>query len=146
LFPMHYETTMAQVGNNTGIPVPTEVLDTLGEGRRPAVALKVNGFEYRSTVGSMNGEFLVPFSAALRAESGIAGGDALAVDIELDTAPRTVEPPADLAKALDAAGIRSAFDALSPSRQKAHVTSVESAKTEQTRARRVAKVVAELGG
>lgn len=143
---MRYETTMAQLGNNTGIPVPTDILDALGGGRRPAVTLKVNDFEYRSTVGSMNGEFLVPFSAALRAESGIAGGDALTVDIELDTAPRTVEPPTDLAKALDAASIRSAFDALSPSRQKAHVTSVESAKTEETRARRVAKVVAELGG
>src|SRR5690606_26111636 len=112
---MRYETTMAQIGNNTGIPVPTEVLDTLGGGRRPTVAVKVNGFEYRSTVGSMNGKFRVPFSAALRAESGIAGGDALTVDIELDTAPRTVEPPADLAGAMDAAGIRLAFDALSPS-------------------------------
>ena len=65
--PMRYETTMAQVGNNTGIPVPLEVLDALGGGRRPAVALTVNGLGYRSTVGSMGGEFLVPFSSALRA-------------------------------------------------------------------------------
>lgn len=135
---------MAQIGNNTGVPVPVEVLDALGGGKRPAVTLKVNDFMYRSTVGSMDGQFLVPFSSALRAESGIAGGDALTVDIELDTAPRTVEPPADLAEALDAAGIRSAFDALSPSRQKAHATAVESAKAEDTRARRVARVVAEL--
>lgn len=143
---MRYETTMAQIGNNTGVPIPPEVLDALGGGRRPAVSLTVNGFEYRSTVGSMGGDFLLPFSAALRAQSGIAGGESLAVDIELDTVPRTVEPPADLAEAMDAAGIRSAFDALSPSRQKAHVTSVVSAKAEETRVRRVAKVVAELGG
>lgn len=143
---MRYETTMAQRGNNTGVPVPIEVLDALAGGRRPAVSLTVNGFEFRSTVGSMGGQFLVPFSAALRAKSGIAGGDPLAVDIDLDTAPRTVEPPADLSEAMDAAGIRSAFDALSPSRQKAHVTSVESAKAEETRARRVAKVVTELRG
>lgn len=143
---MRYETKMAQIGNNTGVPVPTEVLDALDGGRRPAVSLTVNGFEYRSTVGSMGGEFLVPFSSALRTDSGIAGGDPLTVDIELDTALRTVEPPADLAEAMDAAGVRSAFDALSPSRQKAHVTSVESAKAEETRARRVAKVVAEQGG
>src|SRR5690554_6358654 len=118
---MRYETTMAQIGNNTGIPVPTDVLDALGGGRRPAVTLKVNDFEYRSTVGSMGGEFLVPFSADRRAQSGIAGGDPLTVDIELDTAPRTVEPPADLAEAMDAAGIRSAYDALSPSHQRAQV-------------------------
>ena len=143
---MRYETTMELLGNNTGVPVPAEVLDALGGGRRPAVTLTVNGFAYRSTVGSMGGKFLVPFSSALRAESGIAGGDALVVEIELDLAPRTVEPPADLAEALNAAGIRSAFDALSPSRQKAHVTAVESAKADDTRARRVTKVVAELGG
>lgn len=143
---MRFETTMFQAGNNTGIPVPEEVVDALGGGRRAAVTVSVNGFQYRSTIASMGGQFLIPFSKALREESGIAGGDAITVDLELDTAPRTVEPPADLTEALDAAGIRSAFDALSPSRQKAHVTSVESAKAEDTRARRVSKVVAELGG
>ena len=143
---MRYQTTMAQIGNNTGVPVPPEILDALGGGRRPAVAVTVNGFSYRSTVGSMGGESLVPFSSALRAESGIAGGDALTVDIELDTEPRTIEAPADLSEALDSAGIRPAFDALSPSHQKAHVESVVSAKSEETRARRVAKVVTTLGG
>src|SRR5690554_5360934 len=143
---MRFETTMFQAGNNTGILVPVELVDALGAGRRPAVTVVVNGFHYRSTIASMGGEFLIPFSAAIRVETGIGGGDALTVDLEVDTAPRTVEPPADLAEALDAADIRSSFDALSPSRQKAHVTSVESAKAEETRARRVAKVVAELGG
>lgn len=141
---MRFETTMFQAGNNTGIPVPEEVVDALGGGRRAAVTVSVNGFQYRSTIASMGGQFLIPFSKALREESGISGGDAITANLELDTAPRTVEPPADLAEALDAAGIRPAFDALSPSRQKAHVTSVESAKAEDTRARRVAKVVTEL--
>lgn len=136
---------MRQMGNNTGIEVPLEVLDALGGGKRPAVTVVVNGFEYRSTVGVMGGVFLIPFSSDKRAASAIAGGDALVVDLELDTAPRTIEVPEDLASALDAAGARPAFDALAPSARKAHVTNVESAKAAETRARRVAAVVSKLG-
>jgi hypothetical protein len=142
---MGFHTTMLQTGNNTGIPVPPEVLDALGGGKRPAVNVTVNGYSYRSTIASMGGQHLIPFSAERRAESGISGGDEIDVELALDTAPRTVEPPADLAAAPDVAGVRAAFDALAPSRQKAHVVSVESAKAEETRQRRIAAVVAALG-
>lgn len=142
---MRYETTIYREGNHAGIPVPAEVIEALGGGRRPAVTLSVNGFEYRSTVASTGGQFLVPFATALREASGISEGD-ITVDIELDTASRAVEPPADLAQALDVAGLREAYDKLSPSRQKAYVVGIEGAKAEATRARRVEKVVGELGG
>jgi len=141
---VRFTTTLFQMGRNTGIEVPPEVLDALGGGRRPAVSVVVNGFAFTSTVGAMGGRALIPFSADRRAASGLAGGDALEVDLELDTAPRTVEVPEDLAAALDAAGATAAFDALSPSARKAHVTSVEGAKAAETRARRVAAVVAAL--
>jgi hypothetical protein len=106
----------------------------------------VNGYRYTSTVGSMGGLALIPFSAAHRTDSGIAGGDALEVSLELDTAPRDTAVPEDLAAALAEAGARDAFDALSPSRRKAHVTSVDGAKTPETRARRLAAVVDSLRG
>lgn len=143
---MRFETTMAQFGNNTGIEVPPDVLEQLGAGRRPAVSVVVNGFAYDSTVGVMGGRFLIPFSSDKRAASGISGGDVLTVDLTLDTAPRTVDVPADLADALAAAGVRAAFDALSPSARKAHVTGVEGAKAAETRARRVVAVVTKLQG
>ena len=135
---------MLAMGNNTGIEVPADVIEALGGGKRPAVAVTVNGYEYRSTVGVMGGKSLIPFSSDKRAATGIKGGDAITVDVELDTAPRTVEVPDDLAAALAAADLRAAFDKLSPSHQKAHVTSVESAKAAETRARRVEAVVAKL--
>ncbi|WP_243074372.1 YdeI/OmpD-associated family protein [Microbacterium sp. SS28] len=141
---MRFETTMLLMGNNTGIEVPPEVIEALAGGKRPAVAVTVNGFEYRSTVGVMGGKSLIPFSSDKRAATGIGGGDAITVDVELDTAPRTVDVPDDLAAALAGAGLREAFDALSPSSRKAHVTSVESAKAAETRARRVDAVVAKL--
>lgn len=137
-----YRTTMASTGRNTGIPVPDEALAALAGGRRPAVEVTVNGFRFTSTVGAMGGRSLIPFSAARREESGIAGGDDLDVELRLDEAPRDTPVPDDLAAALDAGGGSGAFEALSPSRRKAHVTSVEGAKTPETRARRIAAVVA----
>ncbi len=135
---------MLQLGNNTGIPVPAEVIEALGGGKRPAVNVTVNGYSYRSTVAPMGGRFLIPFSSDKRAATGIAGGDQVDVVLTLDTEPRTVETPADFAAALAAAGARAAFDALSPSRQKAHVVSIEGAKTADTRERRIATAVASL--
>jgi hypothetical protein len=142
---MRFSTTMHQVGRNTGIEVPPEVIAALGGGGRPAVRVVVNGFEYRSTVGVMGGRALVPFSAEKRAATGIAGGDALEVEIELDTAPREVAVPEDLARALEAAGLTERFAALSPSARKAHVVAVEGATAEATRARRLAGVLEKLG-
>jgi hypothetical protein len=134
-------------GNNTGIEVPADVVEALGAGKRPPVVVDVNGYRYRSTVAPMGGMFLIPFSAERRRESGIGGGDAIDVDLVVDTAPRIVEVPDDLRAALDASpGAAAAWAALSYSNQKAHVTSVLGAKAEQTRARRIAAVVTKLGG
>lgn len=138
---------MFQTGNNTGIEVPPDVVEALGAGKRPPVVVTVNGYEYRSTIAPMGGKYLIPFSAERRGESGIGGGDAIDVELELDTAPRTVEVPADLRAALgEAPEAESAWEKLSFSHQKAHVTSVLGAKAAETRARRIAAVVAKLGG
>lgn len=142
-----FASTLFLAGNNTGIEVPPEVVEALGAGRRAPVVVTVNGYTYRSTIGVMGGRHLIPFSADKRRETGLAGGDPIDVVLEVDTAPRVVEVPADLAAALDAApGAREAFDALSPSARKAHVTAVEGAKAAETRARRVAAVVDKLVG
>ncbi|WP_354597023.1 YdeI/OmpD-associated family protein [Streptomyces sp. JL1001] len=142
---MKFSTTMFRTGNNTGIEVPEDVVEALGAGKRPPVNVTVNGYAYRSTIAPMGGQYLIPFSADKRKATGIGGGDAIEVELTLDTAPRTVEPPEDLAVALAAApGAAEAFAALAPSRRKAHVASVEGAKTDATRERRIAKAVAEL--
>jgi uncharacterized protein YdeI (YjbR/CyaY-like superfamily) len=93
----------------------------------------------------MAGRYLIPFSSDKRAATGIQGGDHIVVDLEVDTAPRTVEVPDDLAAAIDATpGARDAWDRLAPSHRKAHVTAVEGAKTDETRQRRIAAAVAKL--
>jgi hypothetical protein len=139
---MRFETTLFLVGNNTGIDVPPAVLEQLGGGKRPLVNVTVNdSYAYRSAVAPMAGRYLIAFSSDKRAATGLTGGETITVELTLDTEPRTVEPPDDLAAALAAAGVRDAFDRLAPSRQKAHVTSVEGAKAADTRARRVSAVV-----
>ncbi|WP_438853824.1 YdeI/OmpD-associated family protein [Agromyces sp. M3QZ16-3] len=144
---MQFETTMSQTGNNTGIEVPAEVVEALGGGRRAPVVVTVNGYEYRSTLAVMGGRHMIPFSSDKRAATGISGGDPIAVEIELDAAPRTVDVPEDFAAALDATpGAREAFDRLAPSHQKAHVTAITEAKAPETRARRIAKAIEKLVG
>ena len=144
---MRFETTMFLSGNNTGIEVPSGLIDDLGAGRKPPVIVTVNGYEYRSTVAVMGGRYLIPFSSDKRAATGIRGGDPIVLDLELDTAPRTVEVPEDLAAALDAApGAREAWERLSPSHKKAHVTAIDSAKATETRQRRIAKAIEALTG
>jgi hypothetical protein len=139
---MRFETTLFLVGNNTGIDVPPAVLEQLGGGKRPLVNVTVNdSYAYRSAIAPMAGRYLIAFSSDKRAATGLTGGETITVELTLDTEPRTVEPPDDLAAALAAAGVRDAFDRLAPSRQKAHVTSVEGAKAADTRARRVSAVV-----
>jgi hypothetical protein len=128
----------------TGLPVPDDVIASLGTSKKPAVVVHIGDYSYRSSVGSRGGGYLVPLSAEHRSALGIRAGDEVEVTLELDLAPRTVQVPDDLSAALASAAARPAFDALSPSRQKAIVDQVESAKTEETRARRIATSVAGL--
>ncbi len=142
-----FSTTMFQMGNNTGIEVPAEVVAALDAGKRPPVIVNVNGYEYRSTVAPMGGKYLLPFSAERREESGIHGGDPIDVEVSLDTSPRTVEVPADLQSAINSsATAATAWEKLSYTHRKEHVRSVLDAKKAETRKRRVAAVVAKLEG
>ena len=143
---MRFRTTVQQAGKTaTGIQVPEAVVEALGSGKRPPVKVTINGYTYRSTVAVVGGAHMVGVSAESRAGAGIAGGDEVEVDIELDTTPREVAVPADLAAALDAEpNARRTFDELSYSNKSWHVLQVTGAKSEETRQRRIAKSVATL--
>lgn len=143
---MRFTTVIEQgSGTTTGIVVPPEVLEALDAGKRPAVTVTVNGHTYRSSVATMGGRSMVSVSAAVREASGVRGGDEVEVDLVLDTAPRTVEVPADLAAALDPHPVaRRFFDALPYSQQRWFVLGIEGAKAPATRQRRVDAAVERL--
>lgn len=143
---MRFHTTLQSGGKTaTGIEVPGEVVESLGSGGRPPVRVTINGHTYRSTLAPRGGKFLLPVSAEQREKAGIAAGDEVEVDIEIDNEPRKVNVPADFAAALDQhEDAKRFFEALSYSNQRWHVLSIEGAKGPETRARRIDKSVAML--
>jgi hypothetical protein len=142
-----FRTTLAATGgNNVGIVVPDGVVAAFERGKRVPVVVTVDGgHQYRSTIASMGGRYLISFNAETRKATGRGAGDEVEVRLHVDDAPRTVEVPDDLAAELaqDEAA-QAAWGKLSYSRQRAHADAIAGAKAADTRARRVAKVVAEL--
>lgn len=132
-------------GTTTGFVVPEEIVEGLGGGRRPKVTVTVNGHTWRSSIASMGGQMLLGVSKDNREAAGVHAGEVLDVEVELDTAPRTVDVPPLLAEALAAdPGAKAAWDALSYSHQRAHAEPIAATKNEETRQRRVDKTMSIL--
>ncbi len=129
----------------TGIEIPDAVVEALGGGRRPPVSVTINGYTYRSSIASMGGRYLLGLSAEVRQNTGVTAGDEIEVDLELDSAPREVDVPADFAKALAShPDARSAFDGLNYSNKRRLVMAIDAAKGAETRQRRIEKTLAGL--
>jgi len=138
-----FATTVTATGNNTGIVVPDEVIEQLAAGRRPPVLVSVNGYEYRTTVGVMNGRAMISVSAAVRKATGLQGGDAVEVSVTVADTPREATVPPDFAEALAADEQAGAFfGGLSNSLQRYHIDNVNGAKSADTRQRRIDKAIA----
>lgn len=143
---MKFRTELTLHGKTaTGIPVPAEVLDALGSGKRPRVTVTFNGYAFDTTLGSVDGEATIPVSAATRTAAGVQAGDVLDVEIHPATAPATVAVPDDLAAPLaDEPSARAFFDQLSPSQQRGYVDWINQAKRDDTRTRRIEQTLAAM--
>ena len=143
---MRFRTTILSAGKTAaGIEVPADVVEALGAGKRPPVRVTLNGYTYRSTIAVMDGTFMIGVSNEHRTASGLKGGDIVDVELELDTAPREVTVPPDLEAALQAEpAARQTFDRLAYSNKSWHVLQVESAKSEETRSRRIVRSIEAL--
>jgi hypothetical protein len=115
-----FKTTLLQAKgmNATGIVIPPPIVEGLGGGKKPPVKVTINGYTYRNTVAVMGGKFMVGVAVEHREKAGLKGGDKVEVTLELDTAPRKVGGPKDLAAALKKANAREAFDKLAYSYRK----------------------------
>ncbi len=143
--PITFHTTILQTGKNTaGIQVPEEVMEKLGAGKQPLVRVTINQYTYRSAVAVMGGKYMISFNPEHRKASGVQGGDEADVTLELDVEPRTVEIPGDLKEALMKAHALEAFEKSAPSMKKEYVRQVEEAKAQETRERRITKIVEKL--
>jgi bifunctional DNA-binding transcriptional regulator/antitoxin component of YhaV-PrlF toxin-antitoxin module len=143
---MRFPTTVLLGGKSaTGLVVPPEIVTKLGAGKKPAVCVTIGNYTYRSTIAPRGDRFLIPLSAEHRSAAGLAAGDQVEVEIEIDTEPRVVEVPDDFTRALDAnPAARVKFDAMSYSHKLAHVLAIEAAKAAETRQRRIAGAISTL--
>ena len=143
---MRFRATLQSNGKTaTGIRVPPDVVAALGSSKKPAVRVTIAGHTYRSTIATRSGVFLLGVSAENRTAAGVTAGDELDVELELDTGPRVVTVPPDLADALAGdAQARRFFDTLTHSQKQWYVLPIEQAKAAETRERRVAKAIAML--
>ncbi len=131
-------------GERPVVEIPFSVVDVFGAAR-PKVKATVNGVELRTTVAVYGGRSYVGFREEIRVQAGISIGERIEVKLELDQAPREVEVPPALARAL--AGDRAAkaaFDALAFSHRKEYAAWVAGAKKDETRERRIEKTLAML--
>ncbi len=142
---LRFTTTILQIGNNTGICVPEDVVEKLGAGKKPPVNVTVNDYTYRNTIAAMGGKFMIGVSADIRSKTGIKGGDEVTVQLELDTQPREVNLPADFKEALEKnINAKNFFEELSYSNKRRYVLPIDDAKTEATRQKRIEKAISDL--
>jgi hypothetical protein len=85
-----------------GLAVPPEVVESLGQGKRPRVTITINGHSWKSRVAIMRSRYLLGLSNANRQAAGVVTGDEVEVELEFDPEPRVVAEPADFTRALDA--------------------------------------------
>lgn len=128
------------------IPVPKEVNVELGLKGRPKIQAVIAGLPYRGSLMPMgDGTFCLGVLKSIQEKAGVKQGDTIEVLLELDTEPRTVEPPVDLADALARDKLAAAaWERLSFTNKKEMARSLEEAKKPETRKQRLAAAVAKL--
>jgi hypothetical protein len=139
-----YETVVLGFGNHAAIEIPPEQLAALGGNKRAPLKVTIKDYTYQSTAAGMDGKTLVVFPTKDRLASGVASGDRVMVTLELDSGYREVDVPHELKSALKAAGLWQTFYDLNYSTRKEYARGVREAKAEETKARRVEKVIKAL--
>jgi Bacteriocin-protection, YdeI or OmpD-Associated/Domain of unknown function (DUF1905) len=128
-------------GGGHVIAVPLDVPTIFGQVRAP-VRGKVAGAPFRSRIVRYGDTYYLGLNRELRDAAGVGVGDTVQVELELDDAPREVEPPAELRSALDAEPeLRSFYDGLSFTHRKEYARWVGEAKREETRRRRAERSI-----
>jgi Bacteriocin-protection, YdeI or OmpD-Associated/Domain of unknown function (DUF1905) len=143
---MRFRTKILQSGKTAaGIEVPAKVVAALGSSKRPPVRATINGFTYRTSIASMGGKFMLGVPPEFREGAGVAAGDTVDIDLELDTEIREVSMPPDFAAALNRdSQAKRFFETLTYSNKRRLVIAIEAVKSPEVRERRIGKTVEQL--
>jgi len=133
-------------GGGSLVPIPDDVATKLGLKGFPKIQAVIAGTPYRGSLMPMgDGTYCLGVLKSIQEAAGVGFGDTITVELELDTAPRTVEVPPDLARALKRdQKAAAAWAALSYTNRKEHARALEEAKRPETRERRLAQTLAFL--
>jgi len=143
---VRFTASLVPRGPAAAVVLDDEQVAAVGEGaKRFPVVATVNGYNWRTTISRMRGEFLLGLNRAVRQEAGVEAGDTVEVELELDTAPREVEVPEALANALaEDSGASAAFERLTYTHRKEYARWIDEAKRDETRQRRVTQALERL--
>ena len=126
------------------IKIPFDAKTVFGASR-PPVRVTLNGYEFHTTLAPYGGAHYLGVNQAVRAAANVKVGDRVDVILEADETPRTIKPPADLARALKAnPTAQTRWRQLSYTHQREYVKAIEDAKKPETRVRRVEKTIEQL--
>ena len=137
----------AEKGEKTGwsyIVIPPDIADQLNPGVRKGYRVK-GKLDQHSIAGVSllpmgGGSFIIPINAEMRKGTGKRKGAMLNVQLQVDTKP--IEMPADFLECLqDEPDAYNHFNTFSKSHQHYFIKWIESAKSVETRARRIAESV-----
>jgi len=127
----------------TVLPLPDEVVQALGKTKRVEGEIAETPVNLALTKAPIIDQTFVYTGKTLLAEVGIAPGDV--VEVRLRPAPDAdVEVPTDVIAAVRAAGRLERWEALTPGKQRGLLHQINTAKRAETRAKRIAKMVADL--
>src|SRR6266576_1433828 len=133
-------------GGGCLVPVPRDVATKLSLKGMPKIQALIAGQPYRGSLMPMgDGTWCLGVLKSIQEAAGVGFGDTITVELSLDTAPRTVEPPPDLARAMARdKKMAEAWEALSFTNKKEMALSLVGAKKPETRERRLAAAIAKL--
>ncbi len=139
-------TSTPRGGGGTLVPIPREVATELGLKGMPKIQAVIAATPYRGSLMPMgDGTYCLGVLKSIQEAAGVGLGDTIEVLLELDTAPRTVEPPADLATVLAKdKQAAAAWEKLSFTDRKELALRLTSAKKPETRRRRLAAAIERL--
>lgn len=145
--PMRFKATLTREPDSsaTFITVPFNVYEVFGSRARVPVIGTINGYPYKSSITPFGGVHYLGVNRQLREGAGLKAGDVVEIEMSLDTGPRFISPPGDLAAALESnPQARKNWKKLSYSHQKQYVDAIEEAKKPETRVSRIKWTVDEL--
>ena len=139
-----FTATIAKTGSRVYVAIPFDPQAEWGTKTRHYVRGTLNGQVIRGSLGSDGAQYFLPLGAAWRRDNGLEAGDKVKVVLEPE-GPQTASLAPDVAAALAASPrARTFFDGLATFYRNTYIKWIEGAKRPETRAARLAEMVALL--